>query len=84
MLKLQVLTFYPNPATDLLTISDTSEISVIEIYDISGKNVLSQDLNVKKTDLNISKLKTGMYILKTNSNGKTESHSLLNSLKNKI
>ncbi len=77
MLKLQVLTFYPNPATDLLTISDTSEISAIEIYDISGKNVLSQDLNVKKTDLNISKLKTGMYILKTNSNGKSQSFKFI-------
>ena len=63
------LKFYPNPVKDILTISDVKEISSYTIYDISGKQVLSNSAKSSKLELNVSQLKPGMYIVKANSDG---------------
>jgi len=52
------LTFYPNPAKDILTIKGVYE--AVEIYDIYGKVVLSSDA---KQTINISSLADGIYML---------------------
>lgn len=51
---------YPNPASQSLFI--TSAYATVEIYDLTGKLVLSRVLN-GKTELNISPLPEGMYII---------------------
>lgn len=53
--------FYPNPANEQLIINEN--ISVCEIYDISGKLVLTKNIN-GKTALNITSLPEGIYMLR--------------------
>lgn len=52
---------YPNPANQQLWI-EAEQISLVEIYHISGKLVLQQQLNNEtKVELNISELPSGSY-----------------------
>lgn len=62
---------FPNPATDVVTITNTENINVkqIEIYDVNGKNIKSQEYNNEnEIQLNISDLASGTYMfhIKTN------------------
>ena len=56
---------YPNPTTGLLNIL-VSENSIVQLLDLSGKEVLVQSTaaaNVKQ-ELNVENLSGGVYILK--------------------
>ena len=63
------LKYHPNPVKDILTITDGKEISEVQIFDTSGKQVFSKSSKSSKQELNLSHLKTGTYIVKANSNG---------------
>jgi len=60
------ISVYPNPATDVINISNVSSKTKFEIYSISGQLV-----NQGTTDgkVNVSKLGKGVYILSLESNG---------------
>ncbi len=53
---------YPNPFTDILTITDVKNMSTIHILDSSGRNV--KMFSNPSSELNLSDLKTGLYILR--------------------
>jgi hypothetical protein len=53
---------YPNPATTTLTIDGFSNASTAEVYDLSGKLLLSKQLNANQFD--ISSLAKGLYFIK--------------------
>lgn len=62
---------FPNPATDIVTITNSESIGVeqIEVYDIKGKNIKSQNYsNQNEIQLNISDFAAGTYMfhIKTN------------------
>ena len=57
---------YPNPATDQLTIlhTDQSKETIISVYDMQGKKLLSKTTQGKaQTSLDISALVKGIYIV---------------------
>ena len=56
------LNIYPNPATDVVTISGVGSIQSVVITDIEGRNVLTQTGNVQT--INVSSLGSGLYIIK--------------------
>lgn len=56
------LSIYPNPATDVININIAADLASVEIFDLSGKCVLTQEGN-RKT-LNVSNLSTGIYMLR--------------------
>ena len=60
------ISVYPNPATDVINVSNVSSKTKFEIYSISGQLV-----NQGTTDgkVNVSKLGKGVYILSLESNG---------------
>jgi len=58
---------YPNPVSNILYL-ENNEISIIKIYDILGKLILTQNCKIGKNEINLTNLKTGIYILKTNKN----------------
>jgi hypothetical protein len=73
----QQVGFYPNPVTDGIlnfTTPDNSQ-KQIEIYDIVGKTVFSQNTSANRIDINM--LKAGMYVIKVTSNNKTSSSRLV-------
>lgn len=51
--------FYPNPAKDFIHFNESDNNSIINIYDVSGKLVLTAKMNDKKVD--IKKLLKGNY-----------------------
>lgn len=62
---------FPNPASDIVTITNNENIDVeqVEVYDINGRNVKSQDFNNKnEIQLNISDLASGSYMLHVKTN----------------
>ena len=61
---------YPNPAHDRLTIRSEQDIDSILIFDLSGREVLRQNLNDKNTTLNIKTLSSGTYFIQIFNKGK--------------
>jgi len=54
------IAIYPNPANEMITVSGINKLKRIEIYDISGKLLMSET----KTHIVISNLPKGIYVLK--------------------
>lgn len=54
---------YPNPVSDILNIDSASKIRSVKIYDLSGKNVLTEVLNTNKPAINVSSLTSGTYVV---------------------
>ena len=62
---------YPDPASDILNIKSETEVEQIYIYDLTGRQVMSQSINNKTVD--ISNLIPGYYsVLCTMKNGDVE------------
>ena len=60
--KLPVVSLFPNPATSTLTIDGFSNTATAEIYNISGKLLLSAPLYNNQVDIN--PLAPGLYFIK--------------------
>ena len=54
---------YPNPASDVLTISSRVENGTILVHNLIGEVVLSQNINSNINMLNISELPKGVYLV---------------------
>jgi Secretion system C-terminal sorting domain len=71
--KMEIAAIFPNPTTDLLTISfeilDAADIN-LEITDLTGRAVYLQKINAEKglnaTPISLEKLPSGIYFLKIN------------------
>jgi hypothetical protein len=60
--KINDISLYPNPASDLLHISSSKPISKIKIYDVTGKVILTKNFASKtKIKLEITSLNKGFY-----------------------
>ncbi|WP_223032641.1 T9SS type A sorting domain-containing protein [Hanstruepera marina] len=68
---------YPNPATTQITVASTASKGQIQIFNITGKRVLSKDLSLGDNRLNVSSLVSGVYLARINANGKTETKKLI-------
>ena len=65
------VSMYPNPTSGIVTIEASSVIESITVYNVLGQEMLSQKGNSASETLNISNLKSGVYLVRTTSNGKT-------------
>ena len=75
----ELITMYPNPAKDVLYlyISKIMNDTKIEIYDVSGKLILSQNTSVEENTLDVSKLSEGIYILEVKNDFINEQEKLI-------
>ena len=65
------LLIYPNPANDFLNIiiPDCDDcIGKFIIFDISGKEVYSENLNQNSNQISLSEMNSGIYIVKVITN----------------
>jgi len=62
-IEVQSLQIYPNPVKDELFIQSETDINKIRIYDIAGKQILTNNLTNGKS-INVSELPSGIYVLK--------------------
>ncbi len=58
------LMVYPNPVTDVLTISNKAQLSEVVIVNLLGQTVISQKAGADKVTVNTASLQNGTYILK--------------------
>lgn len=65
--------YYPNPVHNILTLSNSDNISQIELYTIVGQHILTKDFNNTEVQIDMSNLPQGTYLAKirSNSNVKT-------------
>ena len=61
------LNVYPNPTKDVLNFD--VHVDFIEVYDLSGKKILSQ---TNSEDINLENLPNGLYIIKLLNNERSE------------
>lgn len=61
-----IITIYPNPTVDYITIQSTSEIQLIEVYSLNGTLLLTS----KEDMISLANIATGYYVLRvTSENG---------------
>ncbi len=77
------INFYPNPATDFLKLNlnlKKSNLLAIQVIDISGKIVLTENYGnsngEQNLNLDLSNLATGLYVLKVNAGNETASYKI--------
>jgi hypothetical protein len=66
--KISSLNIYPNPASDIVNISNTDNAKVISVADINGRIVLAQNVSGQNISLDVSALQKGVYILQLSGN----------------
>ena len=61
------ITIYPNPTTGMVNISSSQAIETIEVFDVTGKLVLSHrnDSHQKHIELDLSAFSNGIYFIQT-------------------
>ena len=67
-----MLEVYPNPTSDFCTIHHTMNFSQdahVEVYDVNGKLVATQNMTENDTKINLSNCKSGVYFLRLINNG---------------
>jgi hypothetical protein len=72
----QQVSIYPNPATDYVQVLSSGKGDV-NIYDITGKLVMTSRINNPTEVLDISKLAKGVYVLKTSTSDKVFTKKLV-------
>lgn len=71
------LKVYPNPATSNLTIEAKNAIERVSVHNVLGQEVLSRSPKTNNTTLDISNLQKGTYIVRTTSEGATETTKVI-------
>ncbi|CAM3422631.1 T9SS type A sorting domain-containing protein [Aequorivita lipolytica] len=61
----------PNPASDFIVIGNLKENTTFEIYDLTGKKLIENELGTTNNQIDISRLAVGTYLLKYGTNTMT-------------
>lgn len=69
---------FPNPTSDVVTISSTQNIKSTSIFDLLGKQVFAANAFSNETKIDLSQYNSGIYLVKIESeNGKTETKKII-------
>ncbi|TDX86919.1 GEVED domain-containing protein [Epilithonimonas xixisoli] len=56
---------YPNPVKDIFTIEAQGKIKSVKVYDATGKQLFTKDLNEAKSQIDFSRFNSGVYVVTT-------------------
>lgn len=56
---------YPNPVKDILKLEAAGNIKSVKVFDTTGKQIMTKELNEAKSQIDLSKLGTGVYVVTT-------------------
>ncbi len=71
-----LFSFFPNPSTNEITITNYANIEIIHIYDLTGKEVFYSNSISQK--INVQNLNSGVYLLKViDKNGNRETKKMI-------
>jgi len=68
---------YPNPVTDILTLSYTKNISDVQVYNLLGQQVIAKSVNNRQDKLDMSNLPSGTYLVKVTADGQMRTIKVL-------
>ncbi|MDP9957735.1 hypothetical protein J2X97_003407 [Epilithonimonas hungarica] len=72
--SLNKVQFYPNPVKDVLTVSSRKKVNSVSVYNTAGQLIKTvQNTNT----IDMSKLSAGVYVVKTDVEGKTETSKVI-------
>lgn len=63
-----ILSLYPNPATDFIKINAVNTLEKVEVYDVVGKKM---DIGLQNNTVDVKHLSPGIYFMSIQSGGKT-------------
>lgn len=69
--------YFPNPATEVITLKAANNIEAVSIYNLLGQQVIHTNIDASATSINLSDLTTGAYIMKIIINGQTGTYKIL-------
>ncbi|WP_179351960.1 T9SS type A sorting domain-containing protein [Winogradskyella vidalii] len=72
---IETISIYPNPASNQLYFKTVESVNV-SVYNMLGKLVLSETVNANNA-IKIESLKSGIYLVQIESNGKVSQHRLI-------
>ena len=68
---------YPNPTNDVLNLKNSQNIDTVSLFDLIGKNILSQTINATYSQVDISSLQNGIYLMKILSDQKEKTIKII-------
>lgn len=76
--ELTSLSIYPNPVSDMLSITNDTAIDTVEMFDVNGRRLVNKKVNNASTTIDVSSLATGTYFVKvTTDDGKTTTQQVI-------
>ena len=73
----RLFNIYPNPAKDVITISELPIGAELSILDINGKIMFSTSVNSNQLTINTEDFTNGLYLIHLNHSGATSSKKLI-------
>ena len=75
----ETFAIYPNPVTDIFNVSfpQQTERAVVTIFDVLGKQVMTQEISAVENRVNISELSGGVYIASIAGDGVVNNFKIL-------
>ena len=71
------LKYYPNPVTNILSVSTKDNIDQISIFDLSGKEIIKVKPDANQAQVNMQHLQNGIYFVKLTSQGNTTAFKVI-------
>lgn len=75
-LELFEFNIYPNPTTDFIYLENIPDGSLLQVFDLQGKLVVS-DSRSHKSSLDVSSLPTGQYVIVVSHDGSVGTHKFI-------
>lgn len=75
--ELETVQFYPNPATQSITVVTEENGSALSIFDMAGRRVHTQMMTTGNNSIDISQLNNGSYVIRVDANGKVAMSKLM-------
>lgn len=70
-------TYYPNPTTNNVTLKANTSITKIEVYNVAGQKLFSQELEKLESTVDLSQFASGTYFFKVQFNDKEKNFKIL-------
>ena len=69
--------YSPNPAKNQFSVEARKVISKIELFNTTGQNVLSKNMNALKSNIDVSSLQKGIYLMRASIENKTATYKII-------
>lgn len=73
----KTIAIYPNPVSDKIIIEANESISYVEIYNLIGIMVFSQEYNSDNVEIEVSSLQSGVYFIRMTTGNNTETRRFI-------